>query len=298
MNRQFQRISKATYKFHVHFRLHSNLYINYLNHQLKKDFSVVINGLDLNVVKPKGRFHSNMGLMLKNFLILFNLDKMQRTNTRSVFDGPPKGSAFSEKESVRPSQGQSDFQQMLDSAFVDYRRFKLNIDITTEEHISGCLIPILTVTGESGDLLIRSSEAVIRKILEIQIAIAKEDLAAFHKASRGMNQSMTYNMSNAIKKIVKSNKGVNKVTKSFLDTLENVGSFSREKIPLPVLRRLYAKRYLTPYSFGSPTNPSHSTAYVSLKKTDPAAYSRHKAEYQTFIKQRMRERELKKKKRR
>jgi hypothetical protein len=103
VNRQFQRISKATYKFHVHFRLHSNLYINYLNPQLKKDFSVVINGLDLNIVKPKGRFHANLGLMLKNFLVMFNLDKMQKQTQRSIFDGPPKGSVFSERESVRPS---------------------------------------------------------------------------------------------------------------------------------------------------------------------------------------------------
>lgn len=35
---------------------------------------------------------------------------------------------------------------MLDSAMVDYRKFKLNIDISIEEHISQCLIPILTVT--------------------------------------------------------------------------------------------------------------------------------------------------------
>lgn len=103
VNRQLQRISKATYKFHVHFRLHSNLYVNYLSPALKKDFSVVINGLDLNIVKPKGRFHANLGLMLKNFLVLFNVEKQTRATQRSVFDGPPKSSAFNERESVRPS---------------------------------------------------------------------------------------------------------------------------------------------------------------------------------------------------
>ena len=38
---------------------------------------------------------------------------------------------------------------MLEQAFVDYRRFKLNVDVTTEEHISNCLVPILTVTVSS-----------------------------------------------------------------------------------------------------------------------------------------------------
>lgn len=101
VNRQFQRISKATYKFHVHFRLHSSLYVNFLNPQLKKDFSVVINGLDLNLVKPKGRFHANFGLMLKNFLVMFNLEKMQKAAQRSIFDGPMRGG--SERDSVRNS---------------------------------------------------------------------------------------------------------------------------------------------------------------------------------------------------
>ncbi len=102
INRHFQRISKATYKFHVHFRLHSSLYVNFLNPQLKKDFSVVINGLDVNLVKPKGRFHANFGLMLKNFLVMFNLEKMQKTVQRSIFDGPMR-TGLSERDSIRNS---------------------------------------------------------------------------------------------------------------------------------------------------------------------------------------------------
>ena len=104
VNRQFQRISKATYKLHVHFRLRSNLYLNYLNPNLKKDFSVILNGLDLNIVKPKGRFHTNLGLMLKNFLIIFNLDKMQKSSQRSVFEsGLQKSAIGSDRESQRYS---------------------------------------------------------------------------------------------------------------------------------------------------------------------------------------------------
>ena len=175
---------------------------------------------------------------------------------------------------------------MLEQAFIDYRRFKLNLDITTEEHISNSLVPILTITvgwrdqGESGDLLIRSSEAVIRKMLEIKIALAKEDLAAFHRASRGMNQSMTYNMSNAIKKLVKSHKGVTKITKSFLDLLENVGSFSKDKIPLMLLRRMYLKKYMTSQAYGGSAfaNKPIAVGNLSLKKTDPVKHATIKVE--------------------
>lgn len=35
---------------------------------------------------------------------------------------------------------------MLDQAVVDYRKFKLYIDVTTEEHYSKDLIPILTIS--------------------------------------------------------------------------------------------------------------------------------------------------------
>lgn len=105
VNRQFQKISKATYKFHVHLRLHSSLCVNLLNPQLKKDFSVVINGLDINLVKPKGRFHANFGLMLKNFLVMFNLEKMQKNFQRSIFDGPLRSgrTGGNDRDSIRHS---------------------------------------------------------------------------------------------------------------------------------------------------------------------------------------------------
>lgn len=37
-------------------------------------------------------------------------------------------------------------KNLSDQAMIDYRRFKLNVDVTTEEHISRNLIPIITVT--------------------------------------------------------------------------------------------------------------------------------------------------------
>lgn len=132
--------------------------------------------------------------------------------------------------------------------------------------------------------MIRSSEAVIRKMLEIKIALAKEDLAAFHKASRGLNQSMTYSMSNAIKKVVKSHKGTLKITKSFLDLLENIGSFQRDKIPLMLLRRMYVKRYITASVYGGYSQGSKvAVSNLSLKKNNPALYAKLKKEYLEFV---------------
>lgn len=110
--------------------------------------------------------------------------------------------------------------------------------------------------------------------MEMKVALAKENLEAFHRASRGMNQSMTYNMANALKKLVKSHKGVMKITNSFLDLLENVGSFSRDKIPISVLRRMHSKKLLGSayYSGGSMTGQLLA-GYVKLKKSNPEKYS-------------------------
>ena len=145
----------------------------------------------------------------------------------------------------------------------------------------------------------------MRKILEIKIATAKEDLEAFRKASRGLNQSMTYNMSNAIKKVVKSHKGVAKVTKSFLDLLDNIGSFSKDKIPLSVLRRMYAKRYIGGSSYPGATLSGFGTVKdskgtFSLKRSDPEKYSQlkvapyHQLTYMDGLQKKAREKEMKK----
>ena len=127
-------------------------------------------------------------------------------------------------------------------------------------------------------------------MLEIKIALAKEDLAAFHKASRGFNQSMTYSMSNAIKKVVKNHKGTMKITKSFLDLIENVGSFSREKIPLMLLRRMYVKRYITASVYGGYTQGNKmEVGNLSLKKNDPVKYAKIKKDYIDFVEKKARD---------
>lgn len=101
-----QKVSKQTWKYHIHVRLHSTIEVNYLNDEMKNELCVEISGLDVNLVKPRGRFHLNGGLMLKNFLVKFNLQSQQRAVQRSVFgnqDRRPVGSQVVSRESVKPN---------------------------------------------------------------------------------------------------------------------------------------------------------------------------------------------------
>ena len=112
---------------------------------------------------------------------------------------------------------------------------------------------------------------------------------------------MTYNLSNVIKKIVKTHKGIYKITNSFLHVLENLGSFSKEKIPVSLLRRMHVKKYLSNNFYGSSIYSSRlSLTRLSLKKTDPAKYDElmvrlaHQKSYIDFYAKRKREKEAKK----
>jgi hypothetical protein len=101
-----QKVSKQTWKYHIHVRLHSTIEVNYLNDEMKNELCVEISGLDVNLVKPRGRFHLNGGLMLKNFLVKFNLQSQQRAVQRSVFgnqDRRPVGNQVVSRESVKPN---------------------------------------------------------------------------------------------------------------------------------------------------------------------------------------------------
>lgn len=100
-----QKVSKQTWKYHIHVRLHSTLEVNYLNSDMAIEMSVEVSGLDINLVKPRGRFHINSGLMLKNLLVKFNIDNQQRVVQRSVFgqsDRRSVGQQSTTRESVRP----------------------------------------------------------------------------------------------------------------------------------------------------------------------------------------------------
>lgn len=113
---------------------------------------------------------------------------------------------------------------------------------------------------------------MVRKILEISLAISKNNLDAFRKASRGMNQSMTYKMSNVVKKVVKTHKGSMKITTAFINLLDNIGSFERDKIPLSTMRRLYQKNFISHSVYTSSELSYKPQTGINLKKAD---YQRH-----------------------
>jgi hypothetical protein len=87
VHNQLSKVSRLTWKFHIHFRLHTNLFINMLDSNLKRELTVVLKGMDLNIVKPRGRFHLNIGLMLKYLLISLNLKSAPKQVQRSIWEG-------------------------------------------------------------------------------------------------------------------------------------------------------------------------------------------------------------------
>ena len=87
VHHQLSKISRLTWKFHIHFRLHTNLYINMLDPNFKRELTLVLKGMDLNIVKPRGRFHANIGLMIKNLLVSLNLKSAPKQVQRSIWEG-------------------------------------------------------------------------------------------------------------------------------------------------------------------------------------------------------------------
>ena len=151
VDRQLSKISKTSWKFHVQVRLHTNLYVNMLDQNLKKELAVVLKGLDLNIVKPRGRLHINIGIMLKHLLVSFNQQASARPVKRSIFDSAPQVNGEEAARQIHNREGtslNSELKSLVEAACIDFKKFKINIDITTEEHISKYLIPIVTITVE------------------------------------------------------------------------------------------------------------------------------------------------------
>jgi len=297
MNKLFGKISKQTWKFHAHARLHANFYINYLDQNFRKELSFIFRGLDVNVVKPRGRFHANIGVMLKNILLVLNTPAPPKSANRSIFESKapalPSNPHDEYRESIRNGQGSvnTEFRTLIDSACVDYRKFRLNIDITTEEHISRCLIPILTITGESGELLLKMGVPIIKKLLEMKLAIDKQNLEQFKKASLGLKKNMDYKMAKAVKTVIKSHKGANLVKDSFLKTLDSVCSFSREKIPLNTLKRMHKKNMNISVTGSQVQKNQSQLADLDLRKSDPQLHAQLKKMYLDWVDQKNKKKE-------
>lgn len=104
VDKQLSKISKVSWKFHVHFRLHTNLFVNMLDANLKRELTVVLKGMDLNIVKPRGRFHVNIGFMLKYLLVSLNLKSGAKQVQRSIWEGMSQNQE-DQRDSVKNGTG-------------------------------------------------------------------------------------------------------------------------------------------------------------------------------------------------
>lgn len=101
------RLSKSTWKFHLHVRFHANIYANYYNDKFQKDASFILRGFDINLVKPRGRFHANIGIMLKNLLVLLNTQVNKKPAVRSIYDSTPQFQSSGADNRDRDSVGRN-----------------------------------------------------------------------------------------------------------------------------------------------------------------------------------------------
>lgn len=123
--------------------------------------------------------------------------------------------------------------------------------------------------------MIKSSEAMVRKILEVFLGLKKNNLDAFRKASRGMNTSMSYKIANAVKQVMKSHKGAQKISASFLTVLDNVGGFQKDKIPISLLRQMYQKGYISHSNYNQGDGYKALLQNLSLRKSNYAKYTEY-----------------------
>lgn len=89
IDKHLVKITKATGKFHIQIRLHSNVEIDLLNENFKREFTFFIKGIDFNVVKPRGRFQASIGLMIRTVQMKFNLPAPAKKE-RGIFESDVK----------------------------------------------------------------------------------------------------------------------------------------------------------------------------------------------------------------
>lgn len=121
--------------------------------------------------------------------------------------------------------------------------------------------------------MIKSSQAMISKMLEVFLAVKKHNLEAFRKASRGMNTSMKYRMANMVKQVMKSHKGAHNISVSFTKVLDNIGGFQKDKIPISLIRKMYQKGYISHSAFNQADGYKTLLHNLSLRKSNFTKYS-------------------------
>lgn len=102
----------------------------------------------------------------------------------------------------------------------------------------------------------------MKRILEIKLAIDKQNLEAFRKASRNMKKLMDYRMAKAVTKIVKSHQGTQKAKEKFIKIMENITSFSRKNIPMRTKKIMKQRGIVLSQS-------QDLTGEIDLRKTNP-----------------------------
>jgi len=115
----------------------------------------------------------------------------------------------------------------------------------------------------------------MKKLLEIKMSIDKQNLEAFKKASKNMKVQMQYNMFKASKAIIKNSLAGIIIKNRFLKTLDDLGSFSKDKIPLSTLKKMKKKNILSSNLSFERADMLDGTA---LKMKYPDLYARHQVD--------------------
>ena len=137
-------------------------------------------------------------------------------------------------------------------------------------------------------MLLKLGVPVIKKLLEMQIAIEKENLEAFRVASKNMEMKMAYQMAIAVKTVVKNHKGAMKVRDNFLKLLEDLCSFTKDKIPMRTLKKMQTKNL----AFGTASDSKlNEMAYQDLKRNSPGVFEAHMKGYKAFVLQKKKDKE-------
>lgn len=67
--RKERKILSMLSKFHLQFRMHTNLSLNILSQKYEKLFNIGISGLDMSMCNPCGAFEARISLMMRKFHI-------------------------------------------------------------------------------------------------------------------------------------------------------------------------------------------------------------------------------------
>lgn len=121
----------------------------------------------------------------------------------------------------------------------------------------------------------------MKKLLEIQMSVEKQNLEAFKKASKNMKVQMQYNLFKASKALIKNSLAGMIIKNRFLRTLDDLGSFSKDKIPLSTLKKMKKKNILASNLSADKVDMLDG---ATLKFKNPEVHARHQRDYMAWSK--------------